>query len=333
MLPRPLAFVAALALSGVTGAVVALLPASASHDSASGASQEAVAGASVPAARTGGDAGSPPPASAGSTGSPPGTGAFVAFADAAGTPDLAADARRTGLRRYGLGHVVAGAASCAPAWAGKGRAPGMAWARQALAGLRAAGAGAGLVFGGPGGRELAAACADHEDLAAAYLGLVTALEPVFLDFEILDGADRATVVRRARALRAVQQTHPVPAGFTLTLHPYGLTARDAEMLRLTRDHGVEITTVNLLAPIEPRDGGGLRWVAAAVRAAREQIAASGHAPARLALTPVPTGPAALSEAEARRLVSFAARNDLAWLSLRGPDLAPAASRVLWGAPA
>ncbi|MBB6349299.1 hypothetical protein FHU36_005844 [Nonomuraea muscovyensis] len=401
MLPRPLAFLAALALSGTTGAVIALLPGRAEPDTGPGSPPAAGSGAAADAARPPGPSAagggrSPSPGVGAAAGSDEGEGApgvgFVAFADAARGPalDLAAHARRTGLRRYAVGHVIAAPVGCAPRWAGpaatsgpsipggpaapKGTAAaegpeaagGAAVAfgdlRGRFAELRAEGGEAGLVLGGPAGRGLAGACATTGDLTAAYRRLVTVTGAAFLDFEVSDGADHAAAERRALAVRALQDDLPLRVGFTLPLHPDGLSAHDVELLRLTHRLGVDVTTVNLLAPVEPRErsssspvhevaaswdrrpetgasGGRLRRVASAVRAARDQIAdAQGLADAReaarrLALTPVLTGPHGLSEADARRLAAFADRHGLAWLSLRGTPQNPAVARILWRIPA
>ncbi|MFG3442059.1 hypothetical protein ACGF0J_32855 [Nonomuraea sp. NPDC047897] len=373
MLPRPLAFLAALALSGTTGVAVGLLPGRAQPDagprSAPVAGAGGGAGADTPTGRPPGTDAAPG-ATPGATPGGPGTGegpAFVAFLDATRTPvlGLAAHARRTGLRRYAVGHVIAEPGGCVPRWAGPaagGTAVAFGDLRGPFADLRAGGGQAGLVLGGPAGRGLAGACATVDDLAAAYRSLVTATGAAFLDFEVRDGGDHVAAERRARAVRALQEALPVRVGFTLELHPDGLAEQDVELLRLTRRLGVDVTTVNLLAPVEARgrhtpypvrevaalweprpetgaSDGRLGRVASAVRAARDQVAeAQGltgarEAGRRIALTPVLDGPDGLSEADARRLSAFAGRHGLAWLSLRGPAQDPAVARILWRTPA
>ncbi|MFI7440203.1 hypothetical protein [Nonomuraea indica] len=369
MLPRPLALLAALALSGTTGVVIGLLPGRAQPDAGPGSPSVHVAGPGTAAGRPPGPPGPPDADAAG--GPAVAEGAFVAFVDAARlpVPGLAAHARRTGLRRYAVGHVIAEPGGCLPRWAGAAPAGGAAVAFGALRGpfadLRAVGGEAGLVLGGPAGRGLAGACATADDLAAAYRSLVTATGAAFLDFEVRDGADHAAAERRARAVRALQEELPVRVGFTLELHPYGLAAQDVELLRLTHRLGADVTTVNLLAPVqapEPgtplpvrevaaswdqpagRSGAGtpdarLRRVAAAVRVARDQVAAAqnlsgaGEAGRRIALTPVLDDPHGLSETDARKLSAFADRHGLAWLSLRGVRQDPAVTRILWRTPA
>ncbi|MFI6786971.1 hypothetical protein ACIBG4_06545 [Nonomuraea sp. NPDC050383] len=352
-LPRPLALLAALGLAAATGVSLTLLPARAMPDLVPAATSPALARPrppDVPGAATAGPA------------------SFVRFAEPGRDPgfDLAADARLTGTRWYALGHLVAGPGACASAWTTSSSATPLTNTDGALvAGIRALreeGGGAGVVLGGSRGRELAATCATPESLAAAYGDVVARLGAAYLDIEPSaveardgepgdggsgdggsgdggsgDGADRAVVIRRARALALLQRERRLPVTFTLPLRSDGLAERDVAMLRLTRAHGADVATVNLLSPIEPSGAppGRLRRVASAVRAAVRQVAEiqglDGPADAwhRVALTPVLGAAADLNETDARALAAFVARNDLAWLSLRGAEPEPAVARVLW----
>lgn len=196
------------------------------------------------------------------------------------------------------------------------------------------------VFGGPGGPELAATCTRPGGLAAAYRRVVGAFDAAAVDFEVRDSADRAAVLRRARAIHAVQRERRLRVSFTLPLRRDGLAPGDAAMLRATHEAGAEVATVNLLAPIEPRASTGARLgrVAASVRAAAEQIAPAqgladpGQVWRRIALTPVLADAGDLSERDARVLTDYAARHGLAWLSLRGVTPKPDVSRILWRTP-
>lgn len=336
MLPRPFAVLFALALAGATAGAISLLPA------------RATLHLTVP---------SPPPSSAAPSPAPTsllGRSTYVGFVDTAAEPgfDLPADARRTGVRWYVLGHLVAGPDGCTARWAGRldfGHDP----VARRIGGLRAAGADAGLIFGGPDGGEPAATCTRPGALAAAYRRVVGAFDAAYLDFDLrTDGADssaevpgarddgardrRATTVRRARAIRAMQQERRVRVSFTLPLRPYGLAERDLDALRLTREAGADVGAVNLLAEIEPRSApeGRMQRVAAALHAARTQLAEvydladPGHAWRRLALTCVLRDAGDLSETDAGKLATFADRYGLAWLSVRGADPEPDVARIL-----
>ncbi|WP_219464726.1 hypothetical protein [Nonomuraea rhizosphaerae] len=340
-LPRPLAFLAALGLIGGTGFWVSVLPPGAvpgpvpPPPTASARPTPALAGRPSPAVE---DAVRQGPAG------------FVAFAD--GVSGL-----RSRTRWYTIGHVIAGGDGCTGTWTGglsaserpakrpagpsAGERPGGLSAGGRPAGLsaerlrrlRAGGAEAGPVFGGPRGRELAAACARPDRLVPAYRRVIGGLGASYAEFEVRDSADRAAVTRRAHAIRALQRERRLRVSFSLPLEPYGLAARDAAMLRLTRQAGADVGTVNLLAAMEPSGpfGGGTHRIALALRAARTQVAEAqavpdtGEAWRRVAVTCVLTSPADLSEAEATTLAAFAGRHELAWLSLRGtPPQAPVA---------
>ncbi|MGR6916255.1 hypothetical protein ACU635_18610 [[Actinomadura] parvosata] len=357
LLPRPLAVLGALALAAGTAAAVRLLPA------------DAAPPPRPPAAR--------PSATPVPTPLPERAAGFVRFVDTAREPafDLPGQARRTGVRRYALGHLIAGGDGCSPRWSGPQHAdwtltaghtpapeddrtgarvpegpaePGergggglLDPVRNPVAGrigeLRALGGEVAPVFGGPGGQELAATCTKRGGLAAAYRRVVGALDAAAVDFEVRDSADRAAVLRRARAIHALQRVRRLKVSFTLPLRRDGLAPGDVAMLRATQEAGAEVGTVNLLAPLEPRGTRGARLglVAASMRAAAGQVARAqrlaepGAAWRRLALTPVLTGAGDLSARDARTLAGYAARHGLAWLSLRGVIPDPHVSRILW----
>lgn len=264
---------------------------------------------------------------------------FVTFVNAARAPlpPLPRPARRGRVRWFTLGHLTAGPGGCTPGWAGPRRRGGVP-APTRLGRLRAAGGDAGLVFGGPVGRELAAACTDPGRLLNAYRQAVDAFGAGYIDFEIRGPADGEAVLRRASAIAALQREaaadgRPLTVSFTLPVTGAGLTRGDQEMLRTTREGGAEITTVNLLVPIQDGAAGRprLRSVASAVRTAHPQIARSlGGSTSwrRVALTPVLTGPRDLNMADARRLAAFTSRNGLAWLSTRGATPTTGVTRLL-----
>ncbi len=355
-LPRPFAILFALALAGATAVAISLLPARATLHLATPSQQPSRA---VPSP-------APTPLLGRST--------YVSFVDTAAEPsfDLPADARRSGVRWYALGHLVAGPDGCTTRWAGRldfGHDP----VANRISRLRAAGGEAGLVFGGPDGGEPAATCPRPGALAAAYRRVVGAFDAAYLDFDLRTGGEdpsaqdpgaddssaddssakghearddgaldhRATAVRRARAIRAMQRERPLRVSFTLPLRPYGLDERDLDTLRLTREAGADVGAVNLLAEIEPHGApeGRMQRVAEALHAARTQLAGAydladpEHAWRRLALTCVLRDSGDLSETDAGKLAAFADRYGLAWLSTRGADPEPDVARILRRTPA
>ncbi|GAA3508848.1 hypothetical protein FHR32_000272 [Streptosporangium album] len=333
--PRAMVVLAAAALVTGTGLAVWLLPAT--SDGWTGTGRTPHAGGKPPrlTRTTAGlppEPAPPPPAAVHPSG-------FVAFVDTVRDPlfNLPRAARQEHVRWFTLGHLTAGQDGCTPVWGGL-RGQGGNPVATVLGRLRAAGGDAGLAFGGRTGSEPAVTCADLGRLTAAYRQVVAAFGVTYLDFEV-EGADGdETVLRRAGAIRALQREaagegRPLTVSFTLPVNDAGLTLRDQAMLRSTREAGVEIAAVNLLAPIRRSSTGrtDLHYVASAVRAAHSQLAqAMGEATAwhRIALTAVLSGSRDLTVADARRLTAFTTRNGLAWLSTRGAAPAPDAARLL-----
>ncbi|MEV4380517.1 hypothetical protein [Streptosporangium sp. NPDC049644] len=333
--PRPLVVLASIALAAGTGGAIWLLPPRAQGEWAvvgrrAGAGAPPSETAPRPAAEP-----APTPAVVRPSG-------FVAFVDAVHEPrfNLSKAARKSRVRWFTLGHLTAGRSGCVPRWGGlqgQRRNP----VANRLGPLRAAGGDAGLAFGGPAGRELATACADLGRLTAAYRRAIDAFDARYIDFEVHAPAGDAAVRRRARAIatlqrQAAREGRPLTVSFTLPVTGTGLTLGDQELLRATRAEGVEIATVNLLAPVgtSPGSGSRLHPIASAVRAAHPQIARSlGESAAwnRIALTPVLARSGDLTRLDARRLAAFISRNNLAWLSARGAALAPGVTRFLTGA--
>ncbi|MEO3869056.1 hypothetical protein ABGB18_09525 [Nonomuraea sp. B12E4] len=265
LLPRPLAILGALVLTAATGVAIRLLPAGAEPPPKPVTRPLPAPSQLLPPA-TPADRRQDPPAgrrhsTPSGTPEPPGFEGFVGFVDTAREPgfDLPVEFRRTGVRRYALGHLVAGGDGCAPKWTGA-LDPGENPVANRIGRLRALGGDAAPVFGGPGGEDLADTCLRPGGLAAAYRRVVGAFDAAAVDFEVRDGADSAAVQRRARAIRAVQRERRLRVSFTLRLRPDGLSPGDVAMLRATRQAGADVGTVNLLAAMEPRTALGPRTV-------------------------------------------------------------------------
>ncbi|GAA3081666.1 hypothetical protein [Streptosporangium carneum] len=336
--PRSLVALASFALAAGTGTALWLLPSGVDerpgppgHSPASGVAAPPPTASPVPRPVT-----SPAPRR---VSRPSG---FVTFVDAGRDPlfELPRAAGRDRVRWFTLGHLTAGTDGCTPGWDGHGQRRGDPVADR-LGRLRAAGGEAGLAFGGPSGRELAAACADTGRLTEAYRRAVRSFGAGHIDFEIRGPVDEATVLRRADAIATLQREaaaegRPLTVSFTLPAGRTGLTRDDQTMLRATRRRGAEISAVNLLVPIRGASVGGsrLRPIASAVQAAHPQITRSlGTATGwrGIALSPVLAGAGDLSSADARRLVAFTTRNRMAWLSTRGASPSSGVTRVLAGA--
>lgn len=336
-LPRPLSFLAGLTLAGVTAVAVWALPLKTRLDQA-----EAARADSRPQPRPSMTSSARPGANTSPIAEvvhPQTPEAFVKYQDTEATPtlDLPWLARQTGVRWFMLGHVVTGSAPCTPNWKGRTDQNGEQLA-DSLTRLRATGGNALIAFGTPGpdatasavdgsptgqGRDLAATCAGPPPLADAYRRVLRAFDTAQIAFEI-DDADPAVTLRRAQALRILQQEFHAEGDrlrVTFTLPP----GRARQILRVTREAGVTVDTVNFLAPIEPQNApeGRLRRLAATLREGRRAVSESmgltdpAAAWRSIAITPVLAASADLSELDARKLTLFADRHRLAWLSHRG----------------
>ncbi|MFC7649608.1 hypothetical protein ACFQX6_61510 [Streptosporangium lutulentum] len=236
--PRSLVALASAALALTTGVAIWLLPAEAGDDRAV-PGLDARAGVTASGLATRSTAGPSPARSVvSSTGQPSG---FVTFVDTVRDPlfNLPEATGKDRVHWFTLGHLTTGRRECVPTWGGgKERDGGLVADR--LSRLRAAGGDAGLAFGGPVGRELAAACTDLDRLVAAYRQAIDTFDATYIDFEVQDPADAETVLRRARAIAALQREaeaggRSLIVSFTLPVTGAGLAPSDQTMLRSTRE--------------------------------------------------------------------------------------------------
>ncbi|WP_143020294.1 hypothetical protein [Sinosporangium album] len=261
---------------------------------------------------------------------------FVAYVDTGRDPGFQpVDAmRRTGADWFLLGHLTSGPDGCAALWSGKmGHSGDLVIGR--LGGLRTAGGDAGVSFGGASGTDPAVTCKAKSRVASAYRSVLGAFDLTHLDFEPREKPSLPVAKRRAGAVAALQKEataahRPLWVSFSLPATRHGLSREHRALLRATRQAGARIDTVNLITPLKP---GGLRGVAAAVRAAAPQIGAAlalDHSTVwrHLGVTPVLSHPDALTPAGARTLAAYAERHHLTWLSLRGATPDDTITRVL-----
>lgn len=157
-----------------------------------------------------------------------------------------------GARSLTLAFVTAADGDgCTPAW-GRVTAIGSPSVVGAAARLRAAGIGLRVSFGGALGAELARTCTDTARLAQAYASVLDRVRASGADFD-LEGAtlaDHAALVRRARAIAAVQTSagHPLAVSLTVPVSAHGgLSASALEAVRAMLAAGVRVSAVNLLA--------------------------------------------------------------------------------------
>lgn len=122
-----------------------------------------------------------------------------------------------------------------------------------IAQLRSVGGDLVLSVGGQANTELAVACTDADDLAAAYRTVVDRYDVDELDVDVEGAAlaDDAATDRRAAALAAVQESRassgtPLSVWLTLPVTPAGLTAEGERVVERTIAGGVELRGVNVM---------------------------------------------------------------------------------------
>jgi hypothetical protein len=160
-----------------------------------------------------------------------------------------------------------------------------------IARLRRGGGDAIVSFGGQAGNELAHAVSDPARLAAAYGGVVDALNLGWADFDI-EGAsieDRPVVERRMAAIKILQARHPdLIVSFTLPVMPTGLTASGVGLCKAAVAAGVRVDVVNVMCMDygESFRGDQGAHAIAAARATRAQLVGAGLPSTKLGITPM-----------------------------------------------
>jgi chitinase len=197
------------------------------------------------------------------------------YVDASLSPgiDMAASARKSGVKDFTLGFIVSGE-GCAPEWGGRSGLAHPTLGKR-LAALRAAGGDVRVSFGGADGTELARACAGVSQLASAYRTVIDRYGLSRLDFDIEGDtlADAPANTRRAQAIARLQKDAGLDITFTLPAMPDGLTKNAVTLLADAKAHGVHVSAVNILAMdySESQRGDMGRYAIRAATAAHAQI--------------------------------------------------------------
>lgn len=156
-----------------------------------------------------------------------------------------------------LGFVVADKTNpCAPSWGGVATLEQAATTfdiDRRIEQLRISGGNARVSFGGAANEELATTCTDEGALAKAYQSVVDRYELTSIDFDIEGDALRnaASIDRRAKALRAVQESRPEAAEplaiwVTLPVALTGLLPDGERVVDAMLAAGVELAGVNAM---------------------------------------------------------------------------------------
>jgi hypothetical protein len=170
----------------------------------------------------------------------------------ASPPDLAQVAASSGARLFNLAFITAGK-TCEPTWGGVTRHDDAGIARR-IRELRQAGGDVRVSFGGARPPELAERCHSVQALTAAYRKVIDAHHVVRADFDIEGPAlkDGDTVRRRNQAISRLQayarlRGTPLRVSYTLPADPLALTEEARVLLRDARDAGVRVEVVNVMA--------------------------------------------------------------------------------------
>ncbi|QKV94826.1 chitinase [Streptomyces sp. NA02950] len=175
---------------------------------------------------------------------------FAPYVDTSLSPafDLVGAAKKTGVKEYNLAFITSGG-GCTPKWGGVTDLGSDVVAGQ-IGKLRAAGGDVRVSFGGASGSELGLACTSADQLAAAYGKAVDTFKLSKVDFDIEGAAlpDTAANTRRAKAIAALQKSHPgLDVSFTLPVMPTGLTQDGVKLVADAKKNGVKVSAVNIMA--------------------------------------------------------------------------------------
>ena len=149
---------------------------------------------------------------------------------------------------YNLAFVLSSGDDCVPRWNGVQDIDDASVTAR-VEKLTESGAGVRVSFGGASGTELAAACDSASELAAAYGAALDAAGSTRADFDIEGDAltDADSVALRSEAIALLQeQRGGLEVSFTLPVMPSGLDRDGLALLTSANDHGVGVSTVNLM---------------------------------------------------------------------------------------
>ncbi|MEV5514692.1 chitinase [Streptomyces flaveolus] len=229
---------------------------------------------------------------------------------------------------YNLAFVIASGDDCDPRWNGV-QELGDASVASRVAKLTESGAAVRVSFGGASGKELAATCDSASALAAAYGEALDAAGATRADFDIEGDelADADSVALRSEAIALLQEERSdLEVSFTLPVMPSGLDADSLALLTSANDHGVKVSTVNLMTMNYGESYGGDmgEYALTSAKAAHTQLrkvfgTSDADAWRGMALTSMlgvnDVAGETFTLADASEVRSFAEENGIAWVSM------------------
>ncbi|GAA4784654.1 chitinase [Streptomyces ziwulingensis] len=238
--------------------------------------------------------------------------------DAAGSPAT-----------YNLAFVISDGGDCTPRWNGSHALDDSSVASR-IEQLTDDGATVRVSFGGASGKELAAVCGSARALAEAYGEALDAAGGATLaDFDIEGDelTDSASVALRSEAIALLQaEREDLDVTFTLPVMPAGLDDDGIALLESANDHGVQVSTVNLMTMNYGESYGGdmgdyaLTSAEAAHTQLRKVFGSSAAAAWRgMALTSMlgvnDVAGETFTLADAAEVRAFAEEKEIAWVSM------------------
>jgi hypothetical protein len=260
-----------------------------------------------------------------------GSGGFSPYVDVGLFPpfDLVEASKRTGVKTFNLAFVVAGG-GCTPKWGGSQELGDNEVAKK-INDLRGAGGDVRVSFGGANGTELAQACTNADELAAAYKKVIDAFDLTKVDFDIEGAAtaDKAANDRRSEAIATLQkQVSGLDVSLTLPVLPSGLTQDGVNLVSGAKAKGVDVAAVNVMAMDygdgqAPNPDGKMGdyaiQAATATEKQVEQALGVDDAWSTIAITPMigvnDTNTEVFRTADAEKVAAFAKEKKLAWTSM------------------
>jgi chitinase len=229
---------------------------------------------------------------------------------------------------YNLAFVISSGSGCTPKWNGT-QAIDDSSVTSRIAKLTEDGATVRVSFGGASGKELAATCDSAQELAEAYGAALDAAGATLADFDIEGDelTDADSVALRSEALALLQDERPdLKISYTLPVMPSGLDTDSLALLESANDHGVQVTTVNLMTMNygESYTGDMGDYAITSAKAAHTQLKAvfglsDANAWRGMALTSMigvnDVAGETFTLQDAARVRSFAEAKSLAWVSM------------------
>lgn len=126
---------------------------------------------------------------------------------------------------------------------------GNAAVKSRIAALKKSGASVRVSFGGSSGKELGATCGSASALTKAYGAALDAAGAAQADFDIEGDelADSDSIALRSEAITLLQKERAdLSVSFTLPVMPSGLEADGVALLESADDHGVQVSTVDIM---------------------------------------------------------------------------------------